>query len=207
MTIDIADKWALVTGASRGIGQQIALGLADHGVHLVLHSSNADNQSATKDLLKTRAVQVRSVEGLLDDPAAISAFTQEAEILSGGIDILYNNAAMMTADAEDQEFPCRKAGVEGVSGFAIGYHELRESVLGKVMVTMRNPPKNVDKLTRAMPWISLVEAGRVKLVAGPWVKVFKDELAVFPMGTHDDQIDAVSIAYEELTRPTVPLLA
>lgn len=98
MTIDIADKWALVTGASRGIGQQIALGLADHGVHLVLHSSNADNQSATKDLLKTRAVQVRSVEGLLDDPAAISAFTQEAEILSGGIDILYNNAAMMTAE-------------------------------------------------------------------------------------------------------------
>jgi len=98
VTVDIANRWALVTGASRGIGQQIALGLADHGVHLVLHSSNADNQSATKDLLKTRVVQVRSVEGLLDDPAAISAFTQEAEILSGGIDILYNNAAMMASE-------------------------------------------------------------------------------------------------------------
>ncbi len=48
MTIDIGGKWALVTGASRGVGQQIALGLADLGVNLVLHSSSKGNQSATK---------------------------------------------------------------------------------------------------------------------------------------------------------------
>jgi 3-oxoacyl-[acyl-carrier protein] reductase len=35
---------------------------------------------------------------LLDDPASISAFIEEAESLSGGIDILYNNAAMMTPE-------------------------------------------------------------------------------------------------------------
>jgi NAD(P)-dependent dehydrogenase (short-subunit alcohol dehydrogenase family) len=40
MTTDISGKWALVTGASRGIGQQIALGLSGMGVHLVLHSSS-----------------------------------------------------------------------------------------------------------------------------------------------------------------------
>jgi NAD(P)-dependent dehydrogenase (short-subunit alcohol dehydrogenase family) len=105
MTIEIRDKWALVTGASRGVGQQIALGLAGLGVNLVLHSSNKNNQSATKNLLKDSGVQVHSVEGLLNDPGAISAFVSEAESLSGGIDILYNNAALMTQETPIFETP------------------------------------------------------------------------------------------------------
>ena len=105
MTIDIANKWALVTGASRGVGQQIALGLAELGVNLFLHSSNKNNQSATMELLKDSGVQVHGVEGLLDDPTAISAFMEEAEKLSGGIDILYNNAALMTPESPIFETP------------------------------------------------------------------------------------------------------
>jgi NAD(P)-dependent dehydrogenase (short-subunit alcohol dehydrogenase family) len=105
MTIDIGGKWALVTGASRGIGQQIALGLAELGVNLVLHSSSKGNQSATIDRLKDSVIQVHSVEGLLDDPEAISAFVCEAESLSGGIDILYNNAALMTPETHIFETP------------------------------------------------------------------------------------------------------
>ena len=105
MTLDIRGKWALVTGASRGVGQQIALGLAELGVNLVLHSSNKDNQSSTRSLLKDSGVQVHSVEGLLDNPAAINAFIQEAESLSDGIDILYNNAATMTAETPLFETP------------------------------------------------------------------------------------------------------
>ena len=105
MTIDIGGKWALVTGASRGIGQQIALGLAELGVNLVLHSSSKGNQSATIDRLKDSVIQVHSVEGLLDDPEAISAFVCEAESLSGGIDILYNNAALMTPETPIFETP------------------------------------------------------------------------------------------------------
>src|SRR5210317_1954618 len=105
MTLDIRGKWALVTGASRGVGQQIALGLAELGVNLVLHSSNKDNQSSTRSLLKDLGVQVHSVEGLLDNHAAINAFIEEAESLSGGIDILYNNAATMTPETPLFETP------------------------------------------------------------------------------------------------------
>ena len=105
MTVDIANKWALITGASRGVGQQIAVGLAGLGVNLVLHSSSRDNQSATRTLLKDSGIQMHSVEGRLDDPAAISAFMDEAESLSGGIDILYNNAALMTPETPIFETP------------------------------------------------------------------------------------------------------
>lgn len=105
MTTDIKGKWALVTGASRGIGQQISLGLAGLGVNLVLHSSSKENQTGTKQLLKGSNVKVHSVEGRLDEPDAISAFVTEAENLSGGIDILYNNAALMTPETPIFETP------------------------------------------------------------------------------------------------------
>lgn len=105
MVVDIAGKWALVTGASRGVGRQIALGLARKKVNLVLHSSSVSNQSDTRALLSNCDVEVHSVEGQLDDPDAIAAFTEGAESASGGINILYNNAALMTPETPLFETP------------------------------------------------------------------------------------------------------
>ncbi len=51
-----------------------------------------------------------------------------------------------------------------------------------------------DKVTHALPWIALAEEGRVFLTRAPWNKDFLEEAAAFPLGTHDDQIDAVSLA-------------
>lgn len=55
-----------------------------------------------------------------------------------------------------------------------------------------------DKLTRALAWLNLAEAGKLFLVRGPWIEEFLDEVASFPHGKHDDQIDAVSIAVSML---------
>ena len=92
----IKNKWALITGASRGIGQQIALGLAQKGVNLVLHSSDISNQAATLALLKDYDIQFHQVAADLNNPASIASAIEKAEALSGGIDIVYNNAALMT---------------------------------------------------------------------------------------------------------------
>lgn len=105
VALDISNKWALITGASRGVGQQIAMGLAGHGVNLVLHSSNKENQAETRALLKDAGVHVHGVEGLLDSPDDIRTFVEEAEGLSGGIDIVYNNAALMTPETPLFETP------------------------------------------------------------------------------------------------------
>ena len=59
---------------------------------------------------------------------------------------------------------------------------------------MRGVKIKSDKVTNALPWIALAEEGKVFLVKGPWNTEFIDEAASFPSGTHDDQIDAVSIA-------------
>ena len=57
-----------------------------------------------------------------------------------------------------------------------------------------------DKQLRADPLAAAAGAGLVKLVSGPWVKPFLDELCAFPSGTHDDQVDGASGAFNLLTR-------
>jgi predicted phage terminase large subunit-like protein len=63
-----------------------------------------------------------------------------------------------------------------------------------------------DKITRALTWAPLAEEGKVVLVLGPWNRAFLDELAQFPTGQHDDQIDAVSLAFSMLEQKRRGLL-
>lgn len=102
---DIKNKWAFVTGASRGVGQQIAIGLAQKGVNLVLHSSSVDNQDKTVALLEDYKINIKQVACDLSQPASIQTCIEEAEKVSGGIDILYNNAAIMTQYIELFDVP------------------------------------------------------------------------------------------------------
>jgi len=55
-----------------------------------------------------------------------------------------------------------------------------------------------DKETRARPVSSAAENLMIRLVRGAWNKVFLDELEAFPKGGHDDQVDALSGAYNYL---------
>ena len=59
-----------------------------------------------------------------------------------------------------------------------------------------------DKLTRALAWLNLAEAGKVFLVRGAWIDGFVEEVAAFPTGRHDDQVDAVSTAVNMLVGET-----
>jgi predicted phage terminase large subunit-like protein len=59
-----------------------------------------------------------------------------------------------------------------------------------------------DKATRAKPVSAQAEAGNVKVVRGLWNDEFLRVLENFPAGSHDDEVDALSGAYEQLGRPT-----
>ncbi|HVF48133.1 MAG TPA: phage terminase large subunit, partial [Pyrinomonadaceae bacterium] len=89
--------------------------------------------------------------------------------------------------------PDTEHGVElSANGHAV-IQDLRRdaSIRGR---TIRGVAVKGDKITRALPWIALAEEGRVHLVRGGWNQDFIDEACSFPSGSHDDQIDAVSIA-------------
>jgi PBSX family phage terminase large subunit len=56
-----------------------------------------------------------------------------------------------------------------------------------------------EKAERARPLSSMAEAQNVHLVRGAWNKDFLDEIEVFPLGKHDDQVDAAVGAFDKLS--------
>jgi predicted phage terminase large subunit-like protein len=56
-----------------------------------------------------------------------------------------------------------------------------------------------DKVTRALAWANLAEEGKLKLVRGPYLQDFIEEVCAFPNGKYDDQVDAVSLAVKMTT--------
>ena len=94
---DIRGKWALVTGASRGIGRQVSLALADQGCNVVLHSRDLSNTAALAAEVASKGVEVRQVEAELASTDDVSAMLKELLLNGPPIDIVYNNAAIMTS--------------------------------------------------------------------------------------------------------------
>lgn len=63
---------------------------------------------------------------------------------------------------------------------------------------VKTEPVSGDKSVRADPFSAQANAGNVSLVRAPWNRPFLDELSTFPLGMHDDQVDAASDAFNEI---------
>lgn len=94
--INITGKNALVTGSSRGIGQQIALGLATLGCNIIVHGRKKESCTKTLKLLEQFPVKTYCVFGELSDEKLVEQLVGQVKALDIPIDILYNNAAHMT---------------------------------------------------------------------------------------------------------------
>lgn len=66
---------------------------------------------------------------------------------------------------------------------------------------VHSSPETGDKVVRARPFASQVNAGNVLMLRGPWNTEFIDELRLFPNGRHDDQVDGASRAFNGLLGP------
>jgi 3-hydroxybutyrate dehydrogenase len=86
-------KWALVTGATAGLGLAVAEGLAGAGANIILHDLAAPKQAA--DVLRARfGVEVVAAGVDLSQREAIEAMMADLLERCGAIDILVNNAVI-----------------------------------------------------------------------------------------------------------------
>lgn len=102
---DIKGKWALVTGASRGVGRQVALGLAERGCKLLLHARQVANVEPLVKELQGRGVEARALGAELSNSAQVDGLIDRVLADLGGVDILYNNAAIMAPWREAHATP------------------------------------------------------------------------------------------------------
>src|SRR3954462_13672754 len=86
-------KWALVTGATAGLGLAVAESLAGAGANIVLHDLVEPAQ--TRDRLRTQfGVEVVSIAADLSQRTAIEAMMADLLGRIGAVDILVNNAVV-----------------------------------------------------------------------------------------------------------------
>ena len=91
---DLTGKTALVTGASRGIGEEIAKLLAEQGAHVIVSSRKIDDCSAVADAINEAGGKAEAYACNIGDMDDISAvFDHIREKHNGKLDILVNNAA------------------------------------------------------------------------------------------------------------------
>ncbi len=106
-----------------------------------------------------------------------------------------------TAELDGPDVPVWMEQEPGSSGVDTIDHYTREILQGFIF---RGKRSTGDKVTRADPLAAQAEAGNVALVRGDWNATFLDEVANFPFGEHDDQVDAASGAFNALVTEQAP---
>ncbi|MFD2229165.1 SDR family oxidoreductase [Alkalimarinus sediminis] len=90
---DLSGKIALVTGASRGIGEGIAKLLAEHGAHVIISSRKIEGCQQVADEIKKAGGSAEAIACHIGDMEQVESIFKQIEETHGKLDILVNNAA------------------------------------------------------------------------------------------------------------------
>lgn len=127
---------------------------------------------------------------------AAGIFYIESEVRLREESFAVEKAIKQAAEIDGQHVRIRLPQDPGAAGKTTAAAYIK-ALVGK---DVRIRPETGDKATRAVPLQVQAEAGNVKIVAGPWIEAYLDELVSFPGGNHDDRVDATSAAFDELLR-------
>ncbi len=99
--VNVKGRWALLTGASRGIGYLTALFMAEQGCNLVLHSRKKEHCDKVLAEVTAKGVEAYVVEAELSDLAQVEKMLAEIDQKGTQIDIVLNNAGLQIAYRND----------------------------------------------------------------------------------------------------------
>ena len=97
----VKGKWALVTGAARGIGYLTAKFMAEQGCNLILHSRSLAHTEKVLREVTALGVEARAVAADLNDLGAVERMLAEIDGFGVDVDIVLNNAGLQIAYRND----------------------------------------------------------------------------------------------------------
>jgi NAD(P)-dependent dehydrogenase (short-subunit alcohol dehydrogenase family) len=104
---DLTNKTALVTGGSRGLGREMAEGLAEAGANLMLCARREEWLVPTVAEFRARGFAVESMLADVSDAEQVQAIVQRTVEIYGRIDVLINNAGISWS-AMPEEMPLER---------------------------------------------------------------------------------------------------
>lgn len=127
--VNVSGKWALITGASRGIGRLSAVFMAKQGCNLVLHSRNLEGTADVVEEVRGYGVQAYSVAAELSNLDEVNAMLKTIDDHGTVIDIVLNNAGLQIGYRVDylktpmEDYPVSFA-INTIAPMQICYHFL-----------------------------------------------------------------------------------
>jgi len=96
---ELAGKTALVTGGAKRLGSAIAFGLAKQGANVVIHYGRSESEARKlqKELTEL-GVKSWTISADFANPLSCKTLIERAYEVSGGLDVLVNNASIFTAN-------------------------------------------------------------------------------------------------------------
>lgn len=127
--VNVKNRWALITGASRGIGYLSALFMAKQGCNLILHSRKEEHCEKVLHEVLALGVEAYVVAAELSDLDAVEKMLQLIDEKGTPVDIVLNNAGVQIAyrneflktPASDYEISFR---INTIAPMMICYHFL-----------------------------------------------------------------------------------
>src|SRR4051812_49237747 len=104
MDLQLRGRRALVTGATRGIGRAIALGLAREGADVAICARDEDAVRSTLKVIENEGVRAFGRALDVADRTALTDWVNAAAEALGGIDVLVTNASAFAMGGSPEEF-------------------------------------------------------------------------------------------------------
>ncbi len=133
---DLSGKTAIITGASRGIGEAIAHRMAEHGANVIVSSRKAEGCDAvTRAINQKYPHRAKTIVAHIGEKAQLQNLVDETVTAFGGIDILVCNAAVnphfgpaeaCPDDAFDKVLTCNVKANHWLSNMAVPHMRKRE---------------------------------------------------------------------------------